>query len=175
MKHRIATKAITASPLRRLARFTSVSAAFVVTVVASMVCATSASAMCYSPNYSMTLKSWSNTGDWSAPYSAKYGPEFSLSNSCIYSAIFQSDGNFVIYHSGRPIWASNTYGPYNDLQFNAKTGQWCIWKSASIALKCSQMRAKGTPPFHIVMQGDGNLVTYDSYGKAVWASDTAGK
>src|SRR5947209_1752048 len=43
-------------------------------------------------------------------YSLKYAPgKFCLANS-VYRAIFQSDGNFVVYNGGRPVWSSSTNG-----------------------------------------------------------------
>lgn len=60
----------------------------------------------------------------------------------------QTDGNFVLYMNGGPIWATNT----TDLGF-----------------------AKGV---HAIFQSDGNLVVYDTEGNGVyapWASNTNGK
>jgi hypothetical protein len=72
-----------------------------------------------------------------------------LSSGNGYYAVFQVDGNLVLYNSehftpDNVAWASNSYG-------------------------------KGAPPRHITMQADGNLVIYDSNGAATWASGTNGK
>ena len=69
MKHQIATKAIAASSRRRLAGFISASAVFVVTVAATMACATNASAISVPCVFNPTLEKrwvWSN---WSITYS----------------------------------------------------------------------------------------------------------
>jgi len=34
---------------------------------------------------------------------------------------------------------------------------------------------KGTGPYHLAMQDDGNLVLYDKHHTPTWASDTYGK
>jgi hypothetical protein len=72
-----------------------------------------------------------------------------LSSGNGYFAVFQVDGNLVLYNSERftpdnVAWASGSYG-------------------------------KGNPPRHITMQADGNLVIYGANGKATWASRSYGK
>lgn len=54
----------------------------------------------------------------------------------------QHDGNIVLYKSGQPIWASNTWVQHS------------------------------SGPYRLVMQDDGNLVAYDRYDKPTWASNT---
>ena len=61
----------------------------------------------------------------------------------------QGDGNFVLYVSRHWI-AKNA-----------------LWSSGTCG--------RGTGPYRLVMQDDGNLVVYDTYGVATWASDTCRK
>jgi len=68
-----------------------------------------------------------------------------------YFAIMQTDGNFVLYSAG---------------SFNGKRKDNPIWAS-------NTMR-KGTGPYKVWMQNDGNLVVYDSKSP-IWASNTSGK
>ncbi|CAF5067308.1 unnamed protein product, partial [Rotaria sp. Silwood1] len=65
-----------------------------------------------------------------------------------YRLIMQSDGNLVLYCSEHTV-------PEN-----------AIWSSGT----CNKSPFVG--PYHFAMQSDGNLVIYDTYGRAVWASDT---
>jgi hypothetical protein len=59
-----------------------------------------------------------------------------------YTAILQTDGNFVVYNSAqKALWSSGTY-------------------------------ERGTAPYILVMQTDNNLVLYDSTNRALWASNT---
>jgi hypothetical protein len=59
----------------------------------------------------------------------------------------QGDGNFVLYK-------------------NLPSGTPAIW--------ASNTHGKGTGPYVLKMQEDGNLVIYDSTGAATWASNTNG-
>lgn len=61
-------------------------------------------------------------------------------------ATIQSDGNFVIYKSE---------------VFHYKNAIWS-----------SRTNGKGTPPYYLIMQDDGNLVIYDKEEKAIWSSKT---
>jgi|NOAtaT_6_FD_contig_111_537912_length_1593_multi_5_in_0_out_0_2 hypothetical protein len=61
----------------------------------------------------------------------------------------QTDGNFVLYTS------------------NSFESKHAIWSSNTYG--------KGTAPYQLRMQDDGNLVLYDAYQKPIWASDTWNK
>lgn len=69
----------------------------------------------------------------------------------VYSIIFQSDGNLVVYKGSNYTWQNS------------------LWSSGTDVKKGK----------HAVLQGDGNFVIYDGLiaagGKAVWDSRTAGK
>ena len=52
-------------------------------------------------------------------------------------------------------------------QQDIQTGDYSIvkWKSDT--------QGQGTPPYRLTMQGDNNLVLYDSQGNSLWTTDTA--
>jgi hypothetical protein len=106
-------------------------------------------------------------------------------NQC--NAVFQGDGNFVVYNGGVPLWSSGTYGNASALltlsasmpqleisnpngsilwtnvpQFQA--GHFVLMQGASIAIGSSAM----------VMQSDGNLVLYSQTGQPLWSTMTYG-
>jgi hypothetical protein len=68
-----------------------------------------------------------------------------------YFATMQTDGNFVLYSAG---------------SFNGKGKDNPIWATNTMG--------KGTAPYKVWMQDDGNLVLYDSKSP-IWASNTGGK
>jgi GH25 family lysozyme M1 (1,4-beta-N-acetylmuramidase) len=84
------------------------------------------------------------------------------------SLAVQGDGNLVIYDvGGTPIWSSGT-GP-----IGAKvTGCGAMAPGTGLAKGDSVEACGGC--FTFVMQGDGNLVLYQTHGGAVWNSGTAG-
>lgn len=102
-----------------------------------------------------------------------------FSSSGVYEFAYQSDGNLVIYHGTRPIWASNTQWVSSDtlvmqgdgnfvLYANYLTShQYPVWASRSNRLNPSSYP-------YIVMQNDGNLVIYNG-SQPIWASNTAGR
>src|SRR5690242_16761097 len=74
--------------------------------------------------------------------------EIALTSSDTLSyALFQNDGNLVIYCSGVSGYVS--------------------WISAT--------SNSGTAPYKLYMQGDGNVVIYDATGTAKWSSGTYGQ
>ena len=58
----------------------------------------------------------------------------------------QSDGNVVMYKGTLP---------HAEVKFTGRSD------------------GRGTPPYEMIMQWDGNLVNYDKTGRAVWASNTS--
>ncbi|OJW76691.1 MAG: hypothetical protein BGO59_20845 [Spirosoma sp. 48-14] len=114
-------------------------------------------------------------------------------------AIFQADGNFVLYDfDKRPIWASNTKGrgAYMLLQNDGNLVMYdrqdkYVWSTKPIVrieappaterlIKKGDYIAKGASAvatnkkYWLTMQDDGNLVLYKQ-GKAIWATGTNGK
>lgn len=93
--------------------------------------------------------------------------EFLISKNRRFVAIMQSDNNFVVYNSEKPLWASGTYGfPGNGYLDFCEDGLVCI-KGIN-----SNWNTKRNGAAILIMQDDGNLVTYDKDHHALWASDT---
>jgi hypothetical protein len=95
------------------------------------------------------------------------------SPSGIYTAIFQTDGNFVVYKSGKALFAT-TNTTYNKGAVKAimqSDGNFVIYNSANTPLFSTG--TYGHPGAWMVMQDDGNLVIYDSDRKTpLWSSNT---
>lgn len=88
-----------------------------------------------------------------------------------YTALMQSDGNFVVYAPGyRVLWNSQTgnQGAYLDV---LSTDNVVIYASDGTTLLWGISQG-GITKF--VMQSDGNLVAYDATGTAVWYTGTSG-
>jgi WD40 repeat protein len=80
----------------------------------------------------------------------------------------QNDGNAVIYDtSNHPLWASNTVVPAEPA---GPTQAGRLLPAQGLMAGRSITSASGAYKF--VMQADGNLVLYDSYDQALWASKT---
>ena len=109
----------------------------------------------------------------------------------IYQAVMQTDGNFVVYHGTTALWATGTTGPTSNGSPNGSPyemvvtpdgdlehlayGQTCPTNTPCIANWLSNSKGKGTPPYKLTMQDDGNLVLYDSTNTATWATGTYGR
>lgn len=118
--------------------------------------------------------------------SGTYGQDCS-GGQCL--AVFQSDGNFVVYNGVTPLWNSGTYGhPGAQLTLSAETPQLeivdtdqsILWfapeKFGPGNLTLTQGVSLNFGPYILVMQNDGNLVVYQGqYGPAVWSSGTYGQ
>ena len=92
--------------------------------------------------------------------------EYLASNNRRFIAIMQGDGNFVVYNSERPIWASGMCtghgGGYLEFTQDGRVE----------SQNCREWNTKRKGAVLLIMQNDGNLVSYDSTGAPVWASDT---
>jgi hypothetical protein len=116
--------------------------------------------------------------------SGTYGQNCST-NQCV--AIFQADGNFVVYKRSTPLWSSSTYGnpsaqlvispAYGLLQIENQGAT--IWASSyrfpagSLTLTEGESIDMGT--FTLIMQNDGNFVLYGAGNAAVWSTGTYGQ
>jgi hypothetical protein len=67
-----------------------------------------------------------------------------------YWAILQKNGNFEVYSSGT---------------FNGRNKDHSIWSTGT--------HGKGSGPYGITMQNDGNVVLYDGTGNPLWSSQSA--
>ncbi|HUC35848.1 MAG TPA: hypothetical protein VMR97_01850 [Acidimicrobiales bacterium] len=92
------------------------------------------------------------------------------SSNVQYELVMQSDGNLVIYFSGRAIWSSGSYGNAGDYLAMQSDGNLVIRSSSGTALW--NTGTYGNAGDHLAMQSDGNLVIYSSSGSALWASNT---
>ena len=106
-------------------------------------------------------------------------------NQCF--ALFQGDGNLVVYNAGRPLWNSGTAGlPAAQLVFSAQTPQLEIVSNQSVLwvnqprfaagnLSLAQGASLNLGYANLLMQGDGNLVLYRSDGVPLWSTGTYGQ
>ncbi|WP_025158121.1 hypothetical protein [Leifsonia aquatica] len=93
-----------------------------------------------------------------------------------YQAIFQSDGNFVVYRGSTALWQSRTYGLGATRLVLQGDGNFAIYRGDT-ALWNANTRSSTYYNRTFEMQTDGNAVIYgNSPGKvALWWSDTRGK
>ena len=140
---------------------------------------------CWSNNYTSTV-TWSSAGvEWDQVGLVRTGCALNSSNGR-YTAIFQGDGNFVVYsgkselyaNPGKPIWASNTGGHIGNAHMTFQgDGNVVIYGPQDSVLWSSQTygRPGQDRGSKMVMQDDGNLVVYTSADRALWQSGTAGR
>jgi hypothetical protein len=104
-----------------------------------------------------------------------------ISSSGVYKAVFQDDGNWVVYHGSRAIWASNTSGNPATLAFSGSNGRANITvpiaSTGGVRTLWSNNVSNGTQSYHMVIQNDGNLVEYTGCSgvTALWATNTVGR
>lgn len=110
-----------------------------------------------------------------APATLRSG-EFLESGDGRHIAVQQSDGNFVVYSSGRPTYATGTFtgrlvpGSFLAVQNDGNLVQYGPTGRAQFASNTA-----GTGPGHLlVMQDDGNLVLYGARGP-LFATNTVGR
>ncbi|MEH1835481.1 MAG: hypothetical protein V7L29_26365 [Nostoc sp.] len=106
-----------------------------------------------------------NTGEFLSP------GQYLISPNQEYTAILQSDGNFVVYDSSNNIlWASNTF----DTEVNNIVMQYdcnlIIYDSNAIPTWATFTTTYSS--CSLQMQDDGNLVIYTGDNVPVWASGT---
>lgn len=114
-------------------------------------------------------------------------------NPGAYLANQLSDGNLVVYNtSSQPLWATYTEGNTDDalrLENNgnlvvvASSGR-ILWQTGaldhslfggeSLSGLDSEVLISPDQQFQLSMQPDGNLVLYNDFGRALWASNTEG-
>jgi hypothetical protein len=101
-------------------------------------------------------------------------------------AVMRSDGNFVVDGaSGNALWSSGTSGNPGAYLSLLDTGQLSVvspsgaplWAGPgelvpSASLTAGQSLSSPSGSYHLVMQGDGNFVEYNSSGTPVWAAAT---
>lgn len=104
------------------------------------------------------------------------------------SAVLQADGNFILYDRGHAYWATHTTAPGGHLKVTARSPFLMVQaadgtpvfttsrtlEAPSGAFHLPALAAARFHGGHLTLQGDGNLVVYDSNGRALWASNTTG-
>jgi hypothetical protein len=114
-------------------------------------------------------------------------------NPGAYLANQLSDGNLVVYDtSGQPLWATYTEGNSGDLLrlendgnlLVSSTSGHVLWQTGaldhslfggeSLSGTASEYLVSPNQEFQLAMQTDGNLVLYNDFGRALWASHTEG-
>jgi hypothetical protein len=89
-----------------------------------------------------------------------------------FALVQQGDGNLVIYKGGKAIWASWTVGKGGASLIMQGDGNLVMYTAGGKAVWSSG--TYGHPGAVFAMQDDGNGVIYEA-GKAIWATNTAGK
>jgi hypothetical protein len=135
-----------------------------------------------------------------APGNAALWASNTAGHGDVWDAVMQSDGNLVVYNiRGRALWASNTAGQAGAhlvIQNDANAviydpGNHARWASNTQrppqpqpptqgdrllpgqGLVFGQQIVSANGHYRLVMQGDGNLVLYDTSNHPLWASNTA--
>lgn len=88
-----------------------------------------------------------------------------------YSLIMQTDCNLVLYLSGRPVWASQTYGRgYECRAILKRDGNLVVYTGTGMPVWVS---GTGRYPgnYVLILQPNGDVVIY---GSSIWATGTGG-
>ncbi|XP_063077449.1 B-type lectin plumieribetin-like [Engraulis encrasicolus] len=100
--------------------------------------------------------------------------DYLISNNGNFKAIFQEDGNFVVY-GWKPIWATNTGGLAGDRVIMQSDCNLVMYDGASVSpnsLWASATSYRSGPPHlraHARIENDGTLVVRDS-DEVLWKS-----
>ncbi|MHC5611536.1 MAG: hypothetical protein ACYTXA_11100 [Nostoc sp.] len=117
-------------------------------------------------------KALAGTGT-STLYTGEYlfANQYLISLNREYEAVQQSDGNFVLYDYGTPLWASNTTGKpvyYTTMQTDCNLVSYDYNRNP---LWASNTQGRGSS-CRLEVQNDGNLVIYTGSNVSVWATNT---
>jgi hypothetical protein len=85
-----------------------------------------------------------------------------------YRAVYQTDGNFVVYGNGKALWHTHTNGKASDVLIMQGDGNLVIYKGSAPVWNS---RTAGRKNSHLIMQNDGNLVIYQG-SVATWSTGT---
>lgn len=89
-----------------------------------------------------------------------------------YRAVYQGDGNFVVYKGNKSLWSTKTNGKKSTRLILQGDGNLVIY-NVNTPVWNSKTNGKGTKgAYRLIMQSDGNLVIYDKNNKAIWATYT---
>ncbi|XP_072527968.1 B-type lectin plumieribetin-like [Salminus brasiliensis] len=86
--------------------------------------------------------------------------DYLISNDRNYKAIFQDDGNFVVY-GWKPIWASDTYGKPVTRLIMQEDGNLVMYTNDGTPLWASNTWQNSmSKDFNVSMNNDGRLILY---------------
>ena len=99
--------------------------------------------------------------------------QFLKSNNGKTKFIFQENGNLEILCGSYPIWSSGTSGPDIDtLYFNNEGKLVILNKDKSTAKNIMSSSGNTTGAEKLILQDDGNLVTYSNDNQPWWSTGT---
>ena len=115
------------------------------------------------------------TGDFMRPGEVLNINESITSGNGVYSFIYQSDGNLVLYkkyadNTNGAIWSSNTYGRPGQVCIMQYDGNLVIYDRDANPLWSSETWQYANS--RLTVQDDGNVVIYRPDNSPVWATDT---
>ncbi len=87
----------------------------------------------------------------------------------------QSDGNLVLYSSGKAVWSTKTTGEIPQCAVMQDDGNFVFYDKSMRAKWASNTRSDANRNSHLIIQNDGNLVIYNPAGNVVWASNANGQ
>jgi hypothetical protein len=88
-----------------------------------------------------------------------------------YSAVLQSDGNFVVSGPGRVLWASNSMGWNEDSLTLQPDGNLVLYTNFGLPL--FQTRTNGRSAAILAIQDDGDVVLYTLGARKLWSTFTS--
>ncbi|XP_060734716.1 B-type lectin plumieribetin-like [Tachysurus vachellii] len=94
--------------------------------------------------------------------------DFLLSNNGEYKAIFQEDGNFVVY-GWKPVWASNTNGQTNAKRLIMQEDCNCVMYTDDTVLWHTNTHNSNVKRCRLTLRNDGRLFV-ENDGAVVWKS-----
>jgi len=91
-----------------------------------------------------------------------------ISSNNSFKAVYQTDGNFVIYNSSnRPIWASNTSRRRSNRLIMQSDGNLVIYNNRTPIWASNTYRRGG---LYIIMQNNGKLIMYAANNRVIWST-----
>uniref|UniRef100_A0A667WGA3 Bulb-type lectin domain-containing protein n=1 Tax=Myripristis murdjan TaxID=586833 RepID=A0A667WGA3_9TELE len=94
--------------------------------------------------------------------------DYLLSNNGNYKAIFQDDGNFIIY-KWAPKWATNTSGSGGNRVVMQGDGNLVIYTSSDKAVWDSKTHGHQDPRMRLALTDEGQLIVTRN-GQIIWTS-----
>ena len=114
-------------------------------------------------------RTWRNGApgtDLAVPTTVLYPNQYLHSADRQYTAVQQTDGNFVVYGYGRAVWSSATGGSGSSRLVVQSDGNVVVYSPSNVPLWNSRTFGAGSG-VALIMQNDGNLVLYAA-GRPVW-------